>query len=154
MNTRRDFLKKLFGIGAFAAASTLPTIAKEKENVEYTIDEMFDVCKGNGSLFYLKKDSWLNKKLGDLLGDRLVDRKYFKYYCPLFNILIPIKETYTEDDFNPIFYHIQAKEPWEYYCGEIGYGGKEYGVIRMYKDEKKGFYTIDMFAARNPKNPY
>lgn len=149
---RRNFIKKLFGLSVGAAAiATVPVIAKNKE--EFTIKELFDRCGGNGQLLYLKRDSWLEKEIRDILGDRFVDKKYFNFYEPLFNCYLPIKEKYTKKDFENFFLVVKSKK-FDYFCDYIGNGGKDIGAMRLFKDERNGYYKIDMYHARNPKNDY
>ena len=149
---RRNFLRKLFGIGVGAAAmATIPAIANNDE--EFTIEELFDRCRGNGQLFYLKEDSWLEKEIRDILGDRFVDEKYFNFYEPLFNCYLPIKEKYAKKDFENFLLVVKSKK-FDYFCDSIGNKGKKIGAMRIFKDEPNGYYRIDMYHARNPKNDY
>lgn len=149
---RRNFIKKLFGFSLGAAAmATVPAIAKTDD--EYTIDDLFDACSGNSELFYLKTDSWIEKEIKSILGDRLVDEKYFSCYYPVFNCYLPIKEKYTKEDFETFFLFVKSKN-FDYFCDSIGNGGKPFGAMRIFKDERDGHYKIDMFQARNPKNNY
>ena len=146
---RRNFLRKLFGISMGAAAVVaVPAIAKTKD--EFTIDDMFDACDGNKQLFYLKKDSWLEKEIRDILGDRFVDEKYFNFYEPLFNCYLPIKEKYTKKDFENLLLVVKSKK-FDYFCDSTGNNGS---AMRIFKDEPNGYYRIDMYHARNPKNDY
>lgn len=152
---RRNFIKKLFGIGVGAAAmATIPAIANNDE--EFTIEELFDRCSGNGQLFFLKTDSWIEDEIRNILGDRFVDVKYFNYYEPLFNCYLPIKEKYTKKDFENFFLVVKSKK-FDYFCdhvGNVGNGGKKIGAMRLFKDTKNGYYKIDLYHARNPKNDY
>lgn len=145
---RRGFLKRLFATGVGAALATVPAIAKQKES--FKIDDMFEPCGGNRQLFYLKTDSWLEKEIRDILGDRFVDEKYFSYYLPLFNCYLPIKEEYTKEDFDNLLLVVKSKQ-FDYFCDSRGNQGKQYGAVRIFKD-KNGYYKIDMYQARNPKN--
>ena len=149
---RRNVLRKLFGIGVGAAAmATIPAIANNDE--EFTIEELFDRCRGNGQLFYLKEYSWLEKEIRDILGDRFVDEKYFNFYEPLFNCYLPIKEKYAKKDFENFLLVVKSKK-FDYFCDSIGNKGKKIGAMRIFKDEPNGYYRIDMYHARNPKNDY
>lgn len=146
---RRGFLKRLFGIGVGAALATVPAIAKEKKET-FKIDDMFEPCDENGQLFYLKTDSWLEREIRDILGDRFVDNKYFCYYLPICNCYLPIKEEYTKEDFDNLLLVVRSKQ-FDYFCDSRGNQGKRYGTVRIFKDNK-GYYTISMYQARNPKN--
>ena len=149
---RRNFIKKLFGIGVGAAAmATVPAIANNDE--EFTIEELFDRCSGNGQLFYLKTDSWLEDEIKNILGDRFVDKKYFNFYEPLFNCYLPIKEKYTKKDFENFFLVVKSKK-FDYFCDSVGNGGKPVGALRLFKDDQNGHYRTELYHARNPKNNY
>ena len=149
---RRNFLRKLFGIGVGAAAmATIPAIANNDE--EFTIEELFDRCSGNGQLYFLKTDSWIEDEIKNILGDRFVDKNYFNYYEPLFNCYLPIKEKYTKKDFENLFLVVKSKK-FDYFCDYVGNGGKKVGAMRLFKDTKNGYYKIDLYHARNPKNNY
>ncbi len=147
---RRGFLKRLFGASVgIAAMATVPAIAKQKES--FKIDDMFEPCGGNRQLFYLKTDSWLESEIRDILGDRFVDEKYFSYYLPILNCYLPIKEEYAKEDFDNLLLVVKSKK-FDFFCDHVGNHGKQYGAMRLFKDD--GYYRIDMYAARNPNNPY
>ena len=149
---RRSFLRKLFGATAAATAvSVVPALAKKKEET-FTWEDMAVPHTGNKNLFYIKQDCWLNQEIAKALGDKVVDRKYFKYYLPKRDILIPMKDEYTKEDFTGLL--LWAKHgitSFEYFCNGTGDGGIETGLCRFISDEKKGVYILDFFAARNPK---
>lgn len=147
---RRNFLKKLFGISVGAAAmATVPAIAKTED--EYTIDDMFEACSGNRQMFYLRLDSWIEKEIRNILGDKFVDHKYFACYYPVFNVYLPIKEKYTKKDFETFFLFVKSKN-FDYFCDSVGNGGRKIGAMRIFKDERNNHYRIDMYQARNPNN--
>lgn len=149
---RRNFINKLFGIGIGAAAmATIPAIANNDE--EFTIEELFETCSGNGGLYFLKTDSWIEEEIRNILGDRFVDKKYFNFYEPLFNCYLPIKEKYTKKDFENFFLVVKSKK-FDYFCDYVGNGGKPVGALRLFKDTKNGYYKIDLYHAINPKNNY
>ena len=145
---RRNFLKRLFGLGVGAALASVPAIGKTEEET-FKIDDIFEPCDGNEQLFYLKTDSWLEKEIRDILGDKFVDEKYFSYYLPIYNCYLPIKEEYTKEDFVNLLFVVKSKH-FDYFCDSRGNQGKQYGAVRIFKD-KNGYYKIDMYAARNPK---
>ena len=90
---RRNFLKRLFNVGVGAAAlATVPAIAKTDKKETFKIEDLFDKCSGNGQLYYLKPDTWLEQEIRDILGNRFVDKQYFSCYYPLHNCYLPIKE--------------------------------------------------------------
>ena len=145
---RRGFLKRLLRLGVGAALASVPAIGKTEEET-FKIDDIFEPCDGNGQLFYLKTDSWLEKEIRDILGDKFVDEKYFSYYLPIYNCYLPIKEEYTKEDFVNLLFVVKSKH-FDYFCDSRGNQGKQYGAVRIFKD-KNGYYRIDMYAARNPK---
>ena len=148
---RRNFLKKLFGIGVGAAAmATVPALSKPKDAEFFTLEDLFDRCDGNSSMYFLKEDSWLNNELKKAMGDRYVSRKYFSYYYPLNNLFLPVKEKYTRDDFEPIFLFLKSKK-FDYWCSDMHHG-KDNGVMRIIRDRKEDFYHIDFYNCRNPKS--
>ena len=126
---RRGFLKGLFGAGVgIAAMATVPAIGKTEEET-FKIDDIFEPCDGNGQLFYLKTDSWLEKEIRDILGDKFVDEKYFSYYLPIYNCYLPIKEEYTKEDFVNLLFVVKSKH-FDYFCDSRGNQGKQYGAVR------------------------
>ena len=146
---RRNFLKRLLGIGAAAAVSTIPALAKEKET--FTWEDLAMTCTGNKDLFYIKQNSWLNQELMKIMGDRVVDRKYFSYYDPRRDILIPVKDRYTKEDFTSVLLWAKSLYPFNYYCNGTGNGGIETGLCRFVLSNRHGMYEVEFFSARNPK---
>ena len=144
---RRNFIKRLFGIGAAAAASSVPALANVEER--FTIDDMFDQVDTNKNLYYLKKKCWLNDELNAIIGDRVVERKYYQFYEPLFNIYLPIKDFYTKKDFESVLNWAKYESDFNYFCN--GYMQEEKGLCRIIKEDRKGFYRYTFFSARNPK---
>ena len=144
---RRNFIKRLFGVGAAAAASSVPALANVEKR--YMIEDMFDQVDTNKNLYYLKKDCWLNNELSKIFGDRVVDRNYFQYYLPVHNVYIPIKDSYTKKDFEPIFTWAKYQPDFYYFCN--GFMREEKGLCKILKEDKKGVYKFDFFSARNPK---
>ena len=147
---RRNFLKRLFATGVGAALASVPAIAKVKEEETFTLDDMFEPCDGNKNLFYLKTDSWLESEIRNELGDRFVDERYFACYYPLFNLFLPVKDTYTRGDFTTLLLAFNSHK-FDYFCDCTANHGKKYGAIRIYRKDNN-FYSIDMYQARNPKN--
>lgn len=153
---RRNFLKRLFkvGVGAAALATVpVPAIAKPKDEKRFKIDDIFEPCDGNRQLFFLKGDSWLEKEIRNILGEHFVDEKYFRCYDPIYNCYIPVKDTYNKDDFKPFLLFVKSKK-FDYFCDHVGNYGKQFGAMRLFKEEKDGYYRIDMYQARNPKCLY
>jgi hypothetical protein len=148
---RRNFIKRLFGIGAAAALASVPVIAKTNSEETFKIDDIFEPCDGNKQLFYLKTDSWLEKEIRDVLGERFVDEKYFSYYCPIFNCYLPIKDEYTRKDFEGFLLTVKTKK-YDFFCDHVGNHGKQYGAMRLFKEERDVYYKIDMYQARKPNN--
>lgn len=143
---RRDFLRKLFGIGAAVAVSKVPVLAKDEPET-FKIEDMFEQHEGNNRLYYLKKDSWLNKELIKTLGERYLPNKYFYSYCPATELGLPIKDEYTKADFQQILlYPTLSYHKEQYFCRGI-VKGKETGVMRLYKDERNGVYEVTFFEA-------
>ena len=147
---RRNFLKRLFGIGVGVALASVSAIGKETEET-FKIDDIFEPCDGNGKLYFLKTNSWLENKIRDILDDRFVDEKYFSHYCPLYNCYLPIKDEYTKKDFENLLLVVKSKK-FNFFCDHVGNHGKQYGAMRIFKDD--GYYRIDMYQARNPNNLY
>lgn len=148
---RRGFLKRLFGAGVgVAAMATVPAIAKTEET--FTFEDIAFRCSGNDTLWYLKKGCWLDKELNDILGKRVVDRKYFNYYDPKRDIRIPIKEKYTREDFMGLILWAKAQYDFNYYCNGTANGGIETGLCRFTYDKMGNCRQVDFYSARNPKN--
>lgn len=148
---RRNFLKKLgIGLGA-AAAATVPSIAKERKE-EYTIEDMFVQHDGNSNLFYLKEGCWLDDEIKKMLGKRYVDKKYFSHYLPMYGLPLPMKEKYTKDDFEPFVLLLKEEKKYAYFCDDAfkHKGGFGESVLRLFRENKKGYYKFEMFEARNP----
>ena len=148
---RRNFIKRLFGIGVGAAAlATVPGIAKTKEKETFKLEDIFEQCDGNKQLFFLKTDSWLEQEIRDILVDKFVDEKYFSCYDPIFNCYIPVKDEYTRKDFESFLLTVKTKK-YDYFCDQTRNHGKKYGAMYLSKYEKDGYYAINMYQARNPK---
>lgn len=152
---RRNFLKRLFNIGAASAvasvAASIPALAKADKET-FTLDDIAMRCTGNKDLFYIRQDCWLNQELANAMGERVVDRKYFSYYDPKRDILIPVKDEYTKEDFMGLILWAKSLYTFNYYCNGTGNGGVETGLCRFILDHRHGMYHVDFFAARNPKN--
>lgn len=147
---RRNFLKRLFGAIAATAATSVPTFAK-KDDSTFTFEDIAFRCSGNNELFYLKKDCWLDKELNEILGKRVVDRRYFNYYDPKRDIRIPVKEKYTREDFMGIILWAKAQYDFNYYCNGTANGGVETGLCRFLFDKRENCYKTEVYSARNPK---
>ena len=148
---RRNFIKRLFGAGVgIAAMATVPAIAKTEET--FAFDDIAFRCSGNDSLWYLKKGCWLDKELNEILGKRVVDRKYFSYYDPKRDIRLPVKEKYTREDFMGVILWAKAQYEFNYYCNGTADGGVETGLCRFIFDKREKCYQTEVFSARNPKN--
>jgi len=146
---RRNFLKRLLGLGAATVAASVPIIAKESEET-FTIKDIAEPCSGNKNLWYLKKDCWLDKELKQILGKRVVDRKYFSYYDTKRDMLIPVKDEYTREDFQALLLWAESEYDFNYYCDGTANGGVETGLCRFIINRTGNAYTIDFFRARNP----
>ena len=148
---RRNFLKRLFGAAAAATAvSVVPSLAKKSDET-FTIDDITQICDGNHNLFYLKNGCWLDNELKSILGDRVVDKRYFSYYDPRRDLLIPVKDSYTKDDFLTLILWAKGEYGFNYYCNGIANHGVESGLCRFIKDDRRDAYHVDFFRARNPK---
>ena len=146
---RRGFLKRLFGTGVgIAAMATVPAIAKTEET--FTFEDIAFRCSGNDAMWYLKNGCWLDKELNDILGKRVVDRKYFNYYDPKRDIRLPVKEKYTREDFMGIILWAKAQYDFNYYCNGATNDG-EAGLCRFIFDKREKCYQTEVFSARNPK---
>ena len=148
---RRNFLKKLgIGLGA-AAAATVPSIAKDKKE-EYTIEDMFVQHDGNSNLFYLREGCWLDNEIKKVLDKRYVDKKHFAYYSPMYGLPLPMKDKYVKSDFEPFLLYLKEERKYSFFCDDAfkhkdGFGES---VLRLFRENKKGFYRFEMFEARNP----
>lgn len=149
---RRNFLKKLgIGLGA-AAAATVPSIAKDRKG-EYAIEDMFVQHNGNGNLFYLKEGCWLDDEIKKTLGKRYVDKKYFSHYLPMYGLPLPMKEKYEKDDFEPFVLLLKDRGRFSCFCDDsFRRNDDTFGksILRLFKDDKAGYYRFEMFEARNP----
>lgn len=96
---RTNFIKNIFGSVALLVAS--PTLLNAKETKEiFTFDEIFQRSDGNDILIYFRAEHKVYKYIKDnVSGNRIVPSKQFSAYLPKLQVLIPIKETYTIDDF-------------------------------------------------------
>lgn len=145
---RRNFLKRLLGFGAATVAVSVPLIAKESEET-FTIKDIAEQLSSNKNLWYLKKDCWLDKELKQILGKRVVDNKYFNYYNPKRDMLIPIKDRYTKNDFQALLLWAKNEYEFNYYCDGINKSG-ETGLCRFIINRTGNAYYVDFFSARNP----
>ncbi len=149
---RRNFIKKIFGLGAAAAVSAVPLMGTGRITEEtFKIEDIAEQGTGNKNLWYLKKDSWLNKELSKILGQRVVERNYFSYYDPKRDMLIPVKDEYTREDFQVLLLWAESEYDFNYYCDGTANGGVETGLCRFIINRTGNAYTVDFFRARNPK---
>ena len=147
---RRGFLRRMFGAGAAVAASGIGISAKDKDGT-VSWEDLTVQCTGNENLFYLKPNGWLNKELVNAFGDKVVDRQHFNYYYPVRDILIPIKETYTKEEFGTFILWAKSQQNmFNHFCNGIA-EGTEMGICRFFRDWKIGAYVPTFFAANNPK---
>lgn len=149
---RRNFIKRIFGLGAAAAVSAVPLMGTGRITEEtFKIEDIAEQGTGNKNLWYLKKDSWLNKELSKILGQRVVERNYFSYYDPKRDMLIPVKDEYTREDFQVLLLWAESEYDFNYYCDGTANGGVETGLCRFIINRTGNAYTVDFFRARNPK---
>lgn len=148
---RRNFLGKLLKIGAgiTAAAVVTPVMGKTlaEKNETFTLEDAFIPCDGNSDMYYLKKDSLLNRELMKALGERYLPKDKFGNYSPIWEQYVPIKDEYTIEDFRQLIMLIEdAGNRFRYYCdGQLR--DAEVGLMRMIKDRKGKFYKMDLFEA-------
>lgn len=148
---RRNFLKRLFGTAvAVTAVAAVPSLAK-KSSGTFKIEDIAEQCTGNKDLWYLKKGCWLDNELKKILGNRVVDRKYFSYYNPKRDMLIPVKDEYTKEDFQALLLFAEDEYDFNYYCAGTANGGIETGLCRFIINRTGNAYIVDFFSARNPK---
>ena len=138
------------GLSAAAAAATIPALGKKNEDT-FTIEDIAEQCNGNKNLWYLKKGCWLDNELKKILGNKVVDRKYFSYYDPKREMLIPVKDEYTKNDFQALLLWAESGNAFNYYCAGVADGGVEAGLCRFIVNRNGNAYHVDFFAARNPK---
>lgn len=144
---RRGFLKRLFGISVSAAALSVPAIAKAVEKDTFTFDEAFINHDGNKDLYYIRKDSRLNRELMKAIGDHYLPIDKFGCYYPVYGQYVQIKDEYTIEDFRQLIMLLEdKKEHFDYFCdGQMK--NQEVGLIRLIKDRSGKFYKIDLFQA-------
>jgi hypothetical protein len=97
---RSDFFKSIFGAAAIVALpNQLQATEKEKE---YSFDELFEVHDKNEILIYPKPNTFIYNKIKEEIGiERILANKHFHYYLGVDDVIIPMKEKYTMDDFAP-----------------------------------------------------
>lgn len=144
---RREFLRKLFGIGLATAAMTVPGVSKTKEEDTFTLDEAFIQCDGNKNLYYVKKDSKLNQELMKAIGDHYLPTDKFGCYYPVNNQFLSIKDNYSIDDFAQLILLLNDKrEKFQYFCdGRMK--DEKIGLLCLIKDNKGKFYKLELFEA-------
>ena len=150
---RRDFLGKLLkiGTGVAATAVAVPVMAKmkgrEKPEQTFTIENDFVQPTGNKSLYYIKKDSPLNQELMKALGDHYLPVEKFGCYYGVFNQFLPFKDKYTIDDFRQLIMFLDdRRKHFDYFC-DATYRGLDLGLLQLFKDEKNGYYKLQLFQA-------
>ena len=144
---RRGFLKRLFGLGVGAAAMTVPALAKAAKGDTFTIEDAFIRLDGNKDMYYLKKDSLLNKELMKAIGDHYLPKDKFGCYYPVYKQYVPIKDEYTIEDFRQLIMLLEdARDHFDYFCdGQLREG--EAGLVRLIKDRSGKYYKMDLFQA-------
>ena len=144
---RRGFLKRLFGLGVGAAAMTVPGLAKAASKDTFTIEDNFIQCDGNSNIYVIKKDSLLNKELMKAIGDHYLPKDKFGCYYPMHNHYIPIKDSYTVEDFNQLIMFLKDMRGHFRYFTDGQYRDNEVGLLELFKNEKGGYYQPEFFEA-------
>ena len=149
---RRNFIKTLLGTIGGIFASSIPIIAKQKnDDEEFTFDDLFEICDTNNNLYFLKSDSWLNKELIKIADDKYVDEKYFMYYLPARELVIPVKEKYNKKDFESLSLYLTKYTKYEHrYFTDDTNRIKKHGLFRLLKDRNGEFFSVIWFEARKP----
>ena len=144
---RRGFLKRLFGLGVGAAAMTVPALAKAAKGDTFTIEDAFTRFDGNKDMYYLKKDSLLNKELMKAIGDHYLPKEKFGNYLPVWKQYVPVKDEYTIEDFRQLIMYMEdARNHFDYFCDGQTRDGNA-GLVRIIKDRQYDYYHIDLFQA-------
>lgn len=106
---RLQFLKNLAKISSvtIVAPSLLAseTILESKNDNKYKFDEVFYRIDTNKRIIYPKVDSIFYSKIYNLVKDRVSDS--IPTYLPVYELSIPIKEEYTEDELKPILFYFE-----------------------------------------------
>lgn len=146
---RRGFISKLFKtaavVGVAAATKGVVTAAPREE--EFPIEDLFTPYSTNADLFLLNNDTWLEKDLMKAFEGRITEPNTFTYYNPVYNIYIPIKETYTKADFMPIINWAKYNSKFDTVCFQPGHHGKSMHLCRMFRDKRNGYYKFDFYSS-------
>ena len=105
---RISFIKRLFS-GVTAAIITPQLLADNRDivNNKFSFDELFIVHDGNDILIYPKKESVVYKNIEKTFSDRLDLSRHYTY-LPVHHLSIPIKDSYTFEDFLPVKYYFEC----------------------------------------------
>jgi len=93
---RSDFLKSIFSGVVFMAAAPkgLPSIVNN-----YKFSDVFKINTGNENLIYPIKDSFVYDSIKKSVCNRVVSKDEFRYYDPVHQIIVPVKDFYNIGDF-------------------------------------------------------
>lgn len=146
---RLDFFKGLFGA---VAISSIPAVSVAVNKIEhFSFDEFFEQPYNNEILFYPKKDCKLYHLIKEIVGsERILDSKHQGPYLGYHYNLLPIKESYTIEDFKPFALALNS-----YYSKHNFYSEMDRGVFfRMIKENNNTMHFDTFLGYPNGKSQY
>lgn len=140
---RSEFLRSIFGITALAV---IPTQLQARSNdIVYSFDELFQFPYNNDRLIYMKPNSDIYKTIKKSINsDRLLGSKHFSYYLSLYDLVLPVKETYTLSDFTPFILSLNSR-----YRKNITFIEYEQNVFFRLIDNNDGLMNFDLFVTHS-----
>lgn len=147
---RRNFLTK-FGISLGVLTIPNNSYAQESKKLTYAFDEIFyRPYETNQNLIYVKNNSILADKI---YKTGKVDKNFTAEYTtgiyfPVRNILIELKDEYTEQDFKSIIFYLKNKDKrfWSF----IPFiGGKSGRSPMRFILNKNGYMEAEFLSKNN-----
>lgn len=136
---RKTFIKTILGTGLLSFIP-ISIFSKNKLKNEYTFDELFTRLKLNEQLVYPKTDTDVYKKIIETIGEDRIIENGFKYFLGRHDLLLPVKDVYTMEDFNSFIFFLENAKQLKFSSG------KNDMVFRLV-DNLNGFMHYDLFIA-------
>ena len=133
---RSEFFKSIFAAGALTILPGAKTKSECNAKI-YKFDDIFHVHDGNPNLVYPKVDSEIYVMLKKAVGERLVDEKHFSAYFHMGDVILPVKEEYTINDFVPMVLALH-----NVYRNDILFSEYEQGSFFRFIKKNKGGASI------------
>lgn len=130
----------------------VPSVTVASNKIEqFSFDEIFEQPYNNEILYYPKKDCKLYEMIKEIVGtERILDSKHEGPYLGYHYNLLPIKESYSIEDFKPFALALNS-----HYSKRNFYSEKDRGVFfRMIKQSDGTMYFDTFLGYPDGKSQY